>query len=328
MLQEVLSALDPKPGEIFIDGTFGAGGYSSAILEKGAQVLAIDQDPEAISGGAAMVADANGQLQLVHGKFSELDALAVNAGYDKVDGVVLDVGVSSMQLNQQERGFSFLHDGPLDMRMAQSGPSAAELVNVAERTNLTRIIGLLGEERHASRVSKAIVERRDVQPFLRTADLAKTVEKALGKSGRGERIHPATRTFQALRIFINDELGELASALLAAERILNPGGRLVVVSFHSLEDRLVKRFFVDRSRVAAGSRHMPTVADSPSTFTLINRGMQKPGRTEIEQNPRSRSARLRAGVRTDVPAVSKADYSIFKLPDFSGVVEFSRKGTA
>lgn len=321
MLDEVIKYLAPKKDEVFIDGTFGAGGYTSAILNKGASVIAIDRDPDAIANGTALVEQAKGRLSLLSGKFSRLDELANEAGFEQVDGVVLDVGVSSMQLNEQERGFSFLHDGPLDMRMAQKGPSAADLVNGLERANLTRIIGILGEERHASRVSKAILERREEMLFSRTSDLAKVVEKAVGKS-KNDRIHPATRTFQALRIFVNNELEELALALLAAERIIKPGGRLVVVSFHSLEDRLVKRFLVNRSSDQVGSRHLPQVKNDPSTFALLKRGAVGPRAEEVEQNPRSRSAKLRAAVRSDA-AFDKPDLSIFKMADFSGVVEIS-----
>ncbi len=321
MLGEVIKYLAPKKDEVFIDGTFGAGGYTTAILNTGAKVVAIDRDPDAITNGAKLVEQAKGKLSLLSGKFSRLDEQANEAGFEQVDGVVLDVGVSSMQLNEQERGFSFLHDGPLDMRMEQQGPSAADLVNGLERANLTRIIGILGEERHASRVSKAIIARREEMLFTRTSDLAKVVEKAVGKS-KNDRIHPATRTFQALRIFVNNELEELALALLAAERIIKPGGRLVVVSFHSLEDRLVKRFLVNRSSDQAGSRHLPQVENAPSTFTLLKRGAVGPRAEEIERNPRARSAKLRAAVRTDA-ASGNPDLSIFKMADFSGVVEIS-----
>ena len=323
MLDEVIKYLAPKPSEVFVDGTFGAGGYSTAILNLGANVIAIDRDPDAIADGADLVARFDGRLKLLPGKFSQMDVLVAEAGADLVDGVVLDVGVSSMQINEDERGFSFLHDGPLDMRMAQTGPSAADLVNNLERANLTRIIGILGEERHASRVSKAIIERREVEPFSRTLDLAKVVEKAVGKT-KNDRIHPATRTFQGLRIFVNSELEELALALLAAERILKPGGRLVVVSFHSLEDRLVKRFLVDRSSEYVGSRHLPQADSRPITFSLLKRGAVAPKAHEVECNPRARSAKLRAGLRTDAPA-GKPDLSIFKLADFSGVVEIPRR---
>lgn len=326
MLAEVMKYLAPTAGEVIIDGTFGAGGYSAAILASGARVIGIDRDPDAIVGGAELVKQSADALTLIEGRFANLDQLAADVGFERVDGVVLDVGVSSMQFDQHERGFSFQNDGPLDMRMEQSGPTAADLVNLLERANLTRIIGILGEERHASRVSKAIVERRERAPFTRTADLARVVEQAAGKS-KNDRIHPATRTFQALRIFLNRELEELSSALFAAERVLKPGGRLVVVSFHSLEDRLVKRFMVDRSSSAAGSRHMPQVNIKPSTFSLLKRGAVTPGTEECGRNPRARSAKLRAALRTDAPP-ENADMAIFKLADFSGVTELSRKDMA
>ncbi len=323
MLGEVLRYLDPKPGEIIIDGTFGAGGYSSAILARGAKVIGIDRDPDAIAAGAGLQKQADNQLLLLKGRFSKLDQLAESAGFSSVDGVVLDVGVSSMQLDQQQRGFSFRNDGPLDMRMEQSGPTAADLVNMCERANLTRIIGILGEERRASQVSRAIVERRAKTPFSQTTDLANVVAQAVGKN-RNDRIHPATRTFQALRIFLNSELEELASALLAAERILKPGGRIVVVSFHSLEDRVVKRFFADRAAGGAGSRHLPQPDDVLPSFSPIERGVVKPGSDEVDSNPRARSAKLRVAVRTDTPP-QNVNFSVFGLADFSGVTEISRK---
>ncbi len=323
MLREVLEYLAPQPGEVIIDGTFGAGGYSEAILAGGACVIGIDQDPDAISGGQGLVEKSGGALTLLKGRFANLDALAADAGHELVDAVVLDIGVSSMQFDQRERGFSFQQDGPLDMRMGQSGPTAADLVNNLERSNLTRIIGILGEERHASRVSKAIIARREKALFSRTSDLAKVVEQAVGKS-KNDRIHPATRTFQALRIFVNSELEQLAKALLAAERVLKPGGRLVVVSFHSLEDRLVKRFLVARSSNASGSRHMPQLDERQPTFLLPKRGVITPRADECEDNPRARSARLRAGIRSGAPA-EKADMALFRLADFSGVTEISGK---
>ena len=225
MLNEVMRALSPSSGDVMVDATFGAGGYTSAILNAGAKVVAIDRDPNAISAGEALVSQHEGNLSLQHGRFSNLDALAQVAGYSQVDGVVADIGVSSMQIDQAERGFSFQKDGPLDMRMEQAGVSAADVVNTCERSDLTRIIGILGEERQASRVSAEIAERRLKEPFSTTLDLANLVEKTLGRKAK-DRIHPATRTFQALRIFVNRELEELADALLAAERVLKPGGRI------------------------------------------------------------------------------------------------------
>ena len=312
MLDEVLSALDPAHGQTIIDATFGAGGYTRAVLEAGAKVIAIDRDPDAIAAGQALVDAHNGKLSLEQGRFSNLDAIARGAGFDRVDGVVADIGVSSMQIDQAERGFSFQNDGPLDMRMEQSGTSAADVVNTFERSDITRIIGILGEERQASRISAEIAEWREKQPFETTLDLAKLVEKVLGRHPK-DRIHPATRTFQALRIYVNRELNELAEALMAAERILKPGGRLVVVTFHSLEDRLVKRFFADRAESKQGSRHLPITDDRSLTFQMKKRGAVSASPQEAEKNPRARSAKLRWGIRTEAEA-READLSIFGLP--------------
>ena len=307
MLAEVLEALRPASGETVVDGTFGAGGYTRAILQAGADVVAIDRDPDAIKAGRVLEQAFPGRLQLVRGRFSRLDE-AVDA---PVDGVVLDIGVSSMQLDEAERGFSFRGDGPLDMRMAQEGPSAADVVNGFKVGDLARIIGLLGEERHAGRVARMIEKRRALRPFERTRDLADAIEGVLGNNPK-EKIHPATRTFQGLRIFVNDELGELVRALFAAERALKPGGRLVVVTFHSLEDRIVKKFIADRSGQAAGSRHMPAVEVKAATFDKAGKVVAA-GAAEARDNPRARSAKLRAAVRTDASARA-ADLSPFGLP--------------
>ncbi|MEP1208882.1 MAG: 16S rRNA (cytosine(1402)-N(4))-methyltransferase RsmH [Rhizobiaceae bacterium] len=323
MLSEVLQALSPLDQGVFVDATFGAGGYTGAMLEAGAKVVAIDRDPDAIAAGGSMVDAHNGRLILQHGRFSNLDALARASGFDAVDGVVADIGVSSMQIDQAERGFSFQKEGPLDMRMEQSGVSAADVVNNLQRSDLTRIIGILGDERQASRISAEIVEQRAKAPFETTGQLAACVEKVLGRKAK-DRIHPATRTFQALRIFVNRELEELADALLAAERILKPGGRLVIVTFHSLEDRLVKRFFKDRAEHSGGSRHLPETADVPLTFQQIKRGARAASRQEAEQNPRSRSAKLRAAVRTDAPARSD-DRSVFGLPRLADMAAAGRQ---
>jgi 16S rRNA (cytosine1402-N4)-methyltransferase len=303
LLAEVIDAVAAGPGETVVDGTFGAGGYARALLATGAHVIGVDRDPTAIEAGQALVGESKGRLHLVHGRFSALDAHAEALGKAPVDAVVLDLGVSSMQLDQAERGFSFRFDGPLDMRMEREGATAADVVNTMPQRDLTRLIGLLGEEKRASAVSRAIVERRKSEPFSRTSDLAAVIEKVVGRPSRGKQIHPATRTFQALRIHVNRELEEVVEALAAAERVLKPGGRLVVVTFHSLEDRIVKRFFADRSRTrAGGSRHMPEVDVPPATFELAGRGARDPSEDEIARNPRARSAKLRAGRRTDAPA--------------------------
>lgn len=307
LLDEVLRALAPRPGETIVDGTFGAGGYTRAILNVGASVIAIDRDPDAIRNGRALEAANDGRLRLVQGAFSQLDIHADEA----VDGVVLDIGVSSMQLDQAERGFSFRFDGPLDMRMAQAGPTAADVVNSVKAGDLTRIFGILGEERHAGRIARMIEKRRAARPFERTRDLAEAIEALVGRHPK-DRIHPATRVFQALRIFVNDELGELARALYAAERALKPGGRLVVVTFHSLEDRVVKRFIADRSGTAGGSRHMPEVREEAPTFEKTGKAIAA-SENEVERNPRARSAKLRAAVRSDASA-RREDHSIFGFP--------------
>ncbi|KQZ14052.1 ribosomal RNA small subunit methyltransferase H [Mesorhizobium sp. Root554] len=311
LLAEVLTALSPRPGETIIDGTFGAGGYTKAVLESGASVVAIDRDPDAIAAGRPLEQEAEGRLRLVQAPFSTLDEHAESA-----DGVVLDIGVSSMQIDQAERGFSFRFDGPLDMRMAQAGLSAAEVVNSFKTGDLARIFGFLGEERHAGRIARMIEQRREKRPFERTLDLADAIETHIGRKP-GDKIHPATRVFQALRIFVNDELGELARALLAAERVLKPGGRLVVVTFHSLEDRIVKRFIADRSEMGSGSRHMPEAQARVATFQKLGSAATA-GEAELSANPRSRSARLRAAVRTGAPARSD-DLSIFGLPKLPGI---------
>ena len=318
MLGEVLEALAVAPGQTVVDGTFGAGGYTAAILDAGASVIAIDRDPDAIAGGKALLEAHGDRLRLVHDRFSRLDAIAGGP----VDGVVLDVGVSSMQLDQAERGFSFRGDGPLDMRMAQAGPSAADVVNRFKAGDLARIFGLLGEERHAGRIARMIEKRRLARPFERTSDLADAIEGVVGR-GPKDRIHPATRSFQGLRIFVNDELGELARALFAAERALRPGGRLVVVTFHSLEDRIVKKFIVQRSGGVGGSRHLPEAVGEAPTFAKAG-GVVAASDGEAERNPRARSAKLRAAIRTDTPARAE-DLSLFGLPSLPPAGEAREK---
>ncbi len=314
MMAEVLEALAPLDGALVCDGTFGAGGYSRAMLEAGALVIAIDRDPDAKKTAQGFASEFGPRFRFEAGAFSGLDDLAGEA----LDGVVLDIGVSSMQIDEAERGFSFRHDGPLDMRMAQAGMTAAQVVNSYKAGDLARIFNFLGEERHAGRIARAIEKRRAERPFERTRDLAQMVESVIGRNPK-EKIHPATRVFQGLRIYVNDELGELAGALQAAERALKPGGRLVVVTFHSLEDRIVKRFLQDRSASGGGSRHLPEAAHKAPTFAKAG-SVVAASDAEAHVNPRARSAKLRAAVRTEAPA-RREDFSIFglpSLPDLAG----------
>src|SRR4051812_31831609 len=313
MLAEVLEALAPRDGGIYIDGTFGAGGYTRAILEAGeTKVVAIDRDPSAVSAGYALVSAMKGRLTVFEDRFANLDAVAASLGHASVDGVVLDVGVSSMQLDQGERGFSFRQDGPLDMRMGAEGPTAADLVNTLPEAELSRLFWVYGEEKRASALARAIVADRVAEPFLRTRQLADLCTRVV-RSRPGE-IHAATRAFQALRIAVNGELEELAGALLASERILGAGGCLVVVSFHSLEDRIVKTFLTDRSRRSqGGSRHLPTLAVPEATFDLVTKGALAATPEESARNPRARSAKLRAARRTAAPA-REGGIDLFRLP--------------
>jgi 16S rRNA (cytosine1402-N4)-methyltransferase len=310
LLAEVLAALAPQAKARCIDATFGAGGYSTALLEAGpdVRVLAIDRDPSAVAAGRSLVAQSGGRLTLAQGRFGELDRLAEEAGFAPADGVVLDIGVSSMQLDDPARGFSFQADGPLDMRMSGAGPTAADIVNETEEADIADILFQLGEERRSRAIARAIVARRRERPFARTLELAQVVERVLGRGKVGGR-HPATRTFQALRIRVNDELGELAQGLAAAERVLRPDGRLAVVAFHSLEDAMVKRFLQARTgKREGGSRHLPPIgqkrgappAREPS-FRFVNPKPVSPAEDEIAANPRARSARLRWAVRTVAP---------------------------
>ena len=302
LLPEVLEALALQPDERAVDATFGAGGYSRALLETGAKVAAFDRDPTARRFAAPLEAAYPGRFQLIERPFSELEAGLDEAGFAPVDAVVFDIGVSSMQLDEAERGFSFMKDGPLDMRMAADGPTAADLVNSLDEVELARVIYEFGEERASRRIAHALVRRRAEQPFERTLDLADTVERALG-GRRGAPTHPATRVFQALRIAVNDELGELAAGLVAAERSLAPGGRLAVVTFHSLEDRMVKQFLAERAgRTPAVSRHLPPRLETRQpSFELIYSSARTPGPAELAANPRARSAKLRAARRTAAP---------------------------
>ncbi|HEX2256949.1 MAG TPA: 16S rRNA (cytosine(1402)-N(4))-methyltransferase RsmH [Afifellaceae bacterium] len=316
LLEEAMRHLGPSAGGLFIDATFGAGGYTRAILAAGGSVLAIDRDPSAIAAGRGLEAQSDGRLKLIEGRFSDLDALAAASGFALADGVVMDVGVSSMQLDEPARGFSFREDGPLDMRMGAGGADAAAIVNRATVKELATIIGALGEERKAGRVARAIERARAEAPIAGTARLAEIVAGAVG--GPPTRIHPATRTFQALRIFVNRELDELARGLAAAEAVLCAGGRLVVVAFHSLEDRIVKRFLQARARPAGGSRHAPEVIGAPPTFRLLTRGAVEPSEAEVAANPRARSARLRAAERTEAPAQA-LDTAAVGVPRLAGV---------
>lgn len=299
LLDEVIHALAITPGSDVVDGTFGAGGYSRAILAAGARVHAFDRDPDAAAVGADLAERSGGALRFHSACFSEMDKRLAECGVQQVDAVVLDIGVSSMQIDQADRGFSFQKDGPLDMRMSQSGESAADFVNTADESEIANVIYLYGEEPKSRRIARAIVAAR---PIDTTTKLADVVRKALGHRA-GAPKDPATRTFQALRIHINHELDELNAGLEAAERILKPGGRLAVVSFHSLEDRIVKQFFRERSGSnAAGSRHMPMVkASRVATFEKPAKAV-RPSASEIEANPRARSSTLRSAVRTDAQA--------------------------
>jgi 16S rRNA (cytosine1402-N4)-methyltransferase len=306
LLREVIEYLAPHDGGVYIDGTFGAGGYTAAILAAAnAQVIGIDRDPTAVAAAQAQVEAAAGRLTLVEGEFAALDRIAGDLGIEAADGVVLDLGVSSMQLDTPERGFSFRFDGPLDMRMGAAGPSATDVIAQRSESDLADIIYLLGEERRSRAVARAIVAARRDRPIATTRALADIVARVV--HGRPGDIHPATRTFQALRLFINDEMAQLADGLAAAERILEPGGRLVVVSFHSLEDRIVKNFLAARSGAERGSRHLPETALPPATFELVTRRPVVAGAAEVDANPRARSAKLRAAIRTAAPARATAD---------------------
>jgi len=301
MLDEVLQALAPRNGGIYIDGTFGAGGYSRAILRAAScRVFAIDRDPDAIAGGQELAAQHAGRLILIEGRFGDMQTLLQAADIASADGVVLDVGVSSMQLDEAARGFSFMRDGPLDMRMAKAGPSAADAVNTLSQDTLGRIIHIYGEEQRARAIARAIITMRAAAPITTTAALVRAIETAVGRQRPQDRIHPATRTFQALRIYVNGELDELAAALAAAERLLAPGGRLAVVTFHSLEDRIVKRFLVSRSgMLPSASRHLPQGQAGPApSFELLFKGHREASEAEARRNPRARSAKLRAAIRT------------------------------
>jgi 16S rRNA (cytosine1402-N4)-methyltransferase len=312
-----IELLNVRDGGVYVDATFGAGGHTRAILAAAdAQVIGIDRDRNAVTDGFDLVDASDGRLTLAEDRFSRLDEVARDLGHEAVDGVLLDLGVSSMQLDEPERGFSFRRDGPLDMRMGGDGPSAADVVARASQRDLVTIIATLGEERRAQAVARAIVAARQAEPIRTTGALADIVARVV----RAPRdIHPATRTFQALRMFVNEELDELAAALAAAERVLKPGGRLVVIAFHSLEDRLVKTFLAARSRPAAGSRHRPEVTPIAPSFRLAVKGPLTPDADEIARNPRARSAKLRAGERTLAPPVIAA-VPLPRLPSLEAVM--------
>jgi 16S rRNA (cytosine1402-N4)-methyltransferase len=312
LIERVVEALAPAKGEVIVDGTYGGGGYTRAVLAiADCKVIAIDRDPTAMERAWAH-AGKDARIKPAPGRFGEVDAIVRAAGYEAVDGIMLDLGVSSFQIDEAERGFSFMREGPLDMRMELRGPSAADVVNTADEAELADIFHHLGEEPAARRIARAIVARRKEQLFTDTLDLAGFIEKSLG-GRQGKRTHPATRAFQALRMYVNDEAGELVRALAAAEQALKPGGRLVVVTFHSIEDRIVKLFLRQRSGdVPSPSRHLPGAPKGlEPSFEVLERKAAEPTEAETEANPRARSARLRWAIRTSAdpwpPTSSKAD---------------------
>ena len=318
--REAVAMLSPRDGGLYVDATFGAGGYSRAILDTaGTRVVGIDRDRSAIAAGFDLVDRSGGRLTLVEDRFSNLAEICAARGITSVDGVVMDVGVSSMQLDEAGRGFSFRLGGPLDMRMGHDGPTAADVIAKASEADLANIIYIFGEERHSRGVARAIVAARKEAPIATTRALADIVAKVVW-SKPGE-IHPATRTFQALRIFVNEELDELHLALSAAERVLKPGGRLVVVSFHSLEDRIVKNFLVERARAGGGSRHLPELAQAAPSFVILTRRPVTADDAEVSANPRARSAKLRAAERTEAPAHDAA-----ALPSWPVLADVMRGG--
>ena len=299
LLEEVIAALDPQPGDVVIDATFGAGGYTRALLDRGATVHAFDRDPDAIAAGQrwAETRESPPRLVLHPHRFSEMLDVMTSVGLARVDGVVMDIGVSSMQLDQAHRGFAFSADGPLDMRMSQDGASAADFLNTADEKAIADVLYTYGEERQSRRVARAIVAAR---PLETTGELARIVRKALGHKPHDKK-DPATRTFQAVRIHVNGELDELSAGLSAAESLLREGGRLAVVSFHSLEDRIVKRFLREASSTPSASRHVPLAVQDDPVFSQVSKAI-KPGEAELERNPRARSSVLRHATRTATPA--------------------------
>ncbi|GJL91533.1 16S rRNA (cytosine(1402)-N(4))-methyltransferase RsmH [Hyphococcus sp.] len=311
MLKEVITALAPKNGGVYVDATFGAGGYSRAILAAAdCIVYGFDRDPSAIERAKSWTKEFAGRLFLINRPFAEMREALAEEGVEMVDGVVFDIGVSSMQLDEAERGFSFRFDGPLSMRMDGGKPDAGDVIARADAHDLATIFRRYGEENRASAIARAIVREREAAPIETTSRLTAIVEKATPGAAR-LKIHPATRVFQGLRIFVNDELGQLVAGLRAAERLLRPAGRLVVVAFHSLEDRIVKRFLAGRSAARrSGSRHLPPTEEAPSSFDLIYSKALEPSGEEVEYNPRARSAKLRAALRTDAPPAPDGDETL------------------
>jgi 16S rRNA (cytosine1402-N4)-methyltransferase len=319
--REAVEFLAPRAGGIYVDATFGAGGYSRRILEiAGTRVIGIDRDRTAIVEAFDLVDQAEGRLTLVQDRFSHLAEVCAAEGAPQVDGIVMDIGVSSMQLDRAERGFSFRQDGPLDMRMGQEGASAADVIAVASEKDLANIIYIFGEERHSRAVARAIVKARQDKPILTTKVLADIVSAVV--RARPNEIHPATRTFQALRIFVNEELDELQTALHASESVLQPGGRLVVVTFHSLEDRIVKNFLSLRAKQGGGSRHLPEVEQAAPSFEILTKRPVVAGDAEIAANPRARSAKLRAAQRT--ANASHHEDTTFDWPTLRSVMKGGR----
>ncbi len=319
LARAVIEQLSPRDGGVYLDGTFGAGGHTRLILQAAdCRVIGLDRDQSAIALGADLVARSGSRLVLMQERFSEIESAMRATGVTQLDGILLDLGVSSMQLDQAERGFSFRNDGPLDMRMGRDGPSAADLVAHANERDLAAIIATLGEERFARAVARAIVRARASAPIETTGALAGIVSRVVrGKPGE---IHPATRTFQALRMFVNDELGELAAALQAAEQALAPDGRLAVISFHSLEDRIVKQFLAQRGKAPAVSRHQPLAGGPAPSFRVLTAKAIVADAQEIAGNPRARSAKLRAGARTDAAPMGLAISGPPPLPALDDVM--------
>lgn len=311
MLREVIAALAPKKGGVYVDATAGDGGYTRAILNAAdCTVYSFDRDPTAIERAKSWAKEFAGRLFLINRPFAEMREALAEQGVEMVDGVVFDLGVSSMQLDEGERGFSFRHDGPLSMRMDGGKPDAADVVARADAPDLATIFRRYGEENRANAIARAVIREREKTPIETTGRLARIVEQATPGAAR-LKIHPATRVFQALRIFVNDELGQLVAGLRAAERLLRPAGRLVVVAFHSLEDRIVKRFLAARSNAKrGGSRHAPPAQEAPPSFELLYSRPVEAAEDEVKDNPRARSAKLRAALRTEAPPAADSDEAL------------------